>query len=52
VDAPEESNAPGHFTARLRRFLLSDGEALFRAKALQAEHQRKEAEADVPSRSE
>lgn len=37
-EIPVESQAPQNFTAKLRRFLLSDGESLFRAEQRQQEY--------------
>jgi len=44
---PDESQHPSNFTARLRRLLLSDEQALFRAEKRQAEYV--QAEADAPA---
>lgn len=44
---PEESQHPQSFTARLRRFLLTNPQPLFYAEQLQREHQRKVAEAEA-----
>lgn len=40
-DVPDESQHPHSFTSRLRRFLLTDGEALFRAEQRQADYHAK-----------
>jgi len=40
-DLPGESHHPSSFTGRLRRFLLNDGEALFRAQERQHEFHEK-----------
>jgi hypothetical protein len=50
TDVPEESRHPASFTARLRRFLMTDPEALFRAGQIQAEYERKVAAADSAAR--
>ena len=49
--APGESDHPQSFTGRLRRFLTTDGEALFRAEQLQAEYHRKLEETETQPRN-
>lgn len=47
---PEESDHPQSLTGRIRKFVLTDPEPLFTAKARQVEHERKVAEADAQDR--
>jgi hypothetical protein len=50
-DVPDESQHPQSLTARIRRWLLTDPEPLFRAEQRQAEYQRKLEESDPQPRN-
>lgn len=50
-DVPGDSGHPTSFTERLRRFLLNDGEGLFRAQERQAESHRKLEDTDPQPRN-
>jgi hypothetical protein len=50
-EIPAESDHPQSLTGRIRRFLLNDGEALFRAEQRQAEYHQKLEETDPQPRN-